>query len=365
MQLRLAARHSLGLGIVALLALCACSESSDPADPGGAGGSGAAAGAGGNAGSQNPGSGGDAGTPSSGGSDASGGSGGAVDTAELVLPIERDGKHALEFEGLLFEVDSQLGARVVTYGLNGVNLMGGTGINTGSTFWTSPQANWNWPPPAEIDNKPYAATVSGNTITMTGTTNAKLGVSVIKEFSPDLVRRAITIKYSIQNDSDAEKTYAPWEITRVPGTGFSFFPTGSAGVIAEKTTINAQAVSESSGVTWVDYPNGGITSGQKLFADGAEGWLAHVEGDLLVVKVFPDVLREQQAPGEAEVELFAAGTASGVTYVELEPQGAYLPIAPGAKLDWTVTWYLREIPSGTNKAVGSAELVALARGLAQ
>jgi len=34
-------------------------------------------------------------------------------------------------------------------------------LNWGSTFWPSPQSDWDWPPPAAIDNEPYTVTLEG------------------------------------------------------------------------------------------------------------------------------------------------------------------------------------------------------------
>ena len=72
-----------------------------------------------------------------------------------------------------------------------------------------------------------------------------------------------------------------------------------------------------------------MTDHQKLFADGREGWLAHVDGDALLVKTFAVVPRAAQAPGEAQIEIYAT---PAHTYVEVEVQGAYETIAPGAAL---------------------------------
>src|SRR5262249_30269718 len=72
-----------------------------------------------------------------------------------VMPVQRNGRWALDFGDLSFEVDPQIGGRVTTFALASVNLLTGPDVNPdnwGSSFWTSPQSVWNWPPPPQIDN---------------------------------------------------------------------------------------------------------------------------------------------------------------------------------------------------------------------
>src|SRR6476659_7306563 len=74
----------------------------------------------------------------------------------------------------------------------------------------------------------------------------------------------------------------------------------------------------------------------------ARGWLAHVDGDALLVKTFAVVPRAAQAPGEAQIEIYANPSH---TYIEIEAQGAYETIAPGTALPWRVVWLVRRVPS--------------------
>ena len=103
-----------------------------------------------------------------------------------------------------------------------------------------------------------------------------------------------------------------------------------------------------------------MTEHQKLFADGREGWLAHVEGDALLVKTFAVVPRDAHAPGEAQIEIYAT---PAHTYVEVEAQGPYETIAPGAALSWRVVWLVRRLPADVPRTVGSAPLLDFIRGL--
>jgi hypothetical protein len=105
-----------------------------------------------------------------------------------------------------------------------------------------------------------------------------------------------------------------------------------------------------------------VTDHQKLFADGREGWLAHVHGDGLLVKTFAVVPRAAQAPGEAQIEIYAT---PAHTYVEVEAQGPYETIVPGAALSWRVVWLIRRLPAEIRRAVGSAPLLDFIRGVVE
>jgi hypothetical protein len=121
-------------------------------------------------------------------------------------------------------------------------------------------------------------------------------------------------------------------------------------------------VREQGGVTWYAYDAAAITDHQKLFADGSEGWLAHVRRRPLLVKTFAVAPRAEQAPGEAQIEIYAS---PAHTYVEVEVQGAYRTIAPGAALSWRVVWLARKLPAGDRAHRRNAALLAFVRGVVE
>ena len=55
------------------------------------------------------------------------------------------------------------------------------------------------------------------------------------------------------------------------------------------------------------------------------------------MKKFQDLKAGEEAPAEAEIQIFAN---PGKTFVEIEEQGAYTTLKAGEELSWTVTWYL-------------------------
>jgi hypothetical protein len=282
--------------------------------------------------------------------------------ANSVVPAANGSVYSFHFGDTLCAVDAKLGGRIVTFALSGHNILTGPAVdpaNFGSTFWPSPQSDWGWPPPPEIDSAPYAASLDGAALSLSGATAAGLGLAVEKRFSSDGQAGVVTVVYTIANRGSQARQVAPWEITRVATGGLTFFPIGEGGPRkGPQDLLNPTIVN---GVAWFAYDAAAITADQKLFSDGQEGWIAHVDGDLLLVKSFADTKPSQAAPGEAEIEIYAN---AGHTYVEVENQGAYVNLAPGAATSWTVRWILRKLDLATTPArAGSAALLALVRSL--
>ena len=181
----------------------------------------------------------------------------------------------------------------------------------GSTFWTSPQKEWNWPPVAEFDKQAYQVVQNdANHLVITSPVSQRLGLSVGKDFSVDTADGAFVVTYSIKNEGKEARRVAPWEITRVPnGDGQIFFAAADsiwpAGLMDFETT---------DGIAW--YKTDEAPQNRKVNADG-QGWLAYTADGLLLVKRFPDLSPDQPAPGEAEVQIYVN---RGKTYIELESQ---------------------------------------------
>ena len=209
----------------------------------------------------------------------------------------------------------------------------------GSTFWTSPQKEWNWPPVPEYDNLPYAAEVKDGPVKVVDVAIpalslegqvSKYGYRVRKVITVDPSDLAFVVTYSIVNESGETRKVAPWEITRVPNGGFLQFEAKPEGVtpadLMKVTFDDDMATLE------VDVAN----ENRKINVDG-KGWLNFRDNGLVMTKRFPDIAQEDAAPGEAEIQVYIDARKS---FVEIEAQGPYTELQPGEKLDWTVRWYL-------------------------
>ena len=267
--------------------------------------------------------------------------------------------HVLAFGDVSFEVDAAVGGRITALRLAGRNLLTGPETdpgNYGSTFWTSPQAVWGWPSIPEIDHAPYKVVTAGpDEIVLRGATSPRLGLSVDKRFAIDPAHGAVRQTFTIHNHGSEPVATAPWQITRVTAGGLTFFPTGMGTFAPSNLTVR-----EAQGVTWYPFDPAEVTGHHKLFADCAEGWLAHVDRDALLVKTFAHVPRSLHAPGEAQVEIYASPAHN---YVEVEPQGAYETIAPGGTSVWKVSWLVHKLPLDIVASLGSAQLVTYVRSL--
>jgi hypothetical protein len=262
----------------------------------------------------------------------------------------------LEAGEVALEIDATVGARVVEYSLAGHNLLSGADVhadNYGSTFWTSPQTEWGWPPPAHIDRAPYRLTASDGWVELIGTRCPAMGVCVSKRFQIDATG-VVRIEYDIHNQTDRPLRVAPWEVTRVARRGVSFFPQGervwSSAAFATLPTVQAL------GLHWIEHDRS-VRGEAKLFADSTQGWLAHAVDRLLFVKSFESVPAGAQAPGEAAIELYVS---KQPPYVELEQQGRYLELAPDDVHTWRVGWCLVRVPPELDDNYVSARLARLA-----
>lgn len=230
----------------------------------------------------------------------------------------------------------------------------------GSTFWTSPQKEWNWPPVREHDMGRYTVEQKDGKIIMTSGLSERFPLRIRKTFSV-VDEGYFAITYSITNEGTEERKVAPWEVTRVPGEGTiafaapadSIWPAGLMNFQQNKSEarydidkvdkqrkINANGqptVSSRKGKGW-EVKEGDYLEilTRKPFFDGMS-YLRYTNKGLQLIKRFPDLKAGQAAPGEDEIQVYVHQDA---LYCELEEQGPYTLLKPGETLDWTVYWKL-------------------------
>jgi len=243
-----------------------------------------------------------------------------------------DAKYSIQMNDLTMTIDSK-GGKILSFKYKNAEVISQIRFPEafGSTFWTSPQKEWNWPPVPEYDKQPYTVEVKGASLVMKSNVSPRLKYSITKEFVPDAKENAIIINYTITNESDETRKVAPWEITRVQnGDGLIFFDAD----VAKITPPNLMDFKEEYGAAW--YQPDVTNQNRKINADG-KGWLAYATNGLLLVKKFQDLEPSQPAPNEAEIQVYVN---RGKAHIELESQGAYTTLEPGKSLTWTVRWYL-------------------------
>jgi len=258
------------------------------------------------------------------------------------------------------------GGLIQYFKLNGKNMLFfGTALDQmdGSIFWPAPQSAWGWPPPKEIDPTPskdfnieYTLEIdqASKSFTLTSPIASSVNLQMSKRVSMDPESGAVVLDFKMKNTGWGAKSWAPWEVTRVRPNGLTFYATGS--LQPTSGTWKPLPVKQIGGVTWfqqsISLPKG------KLYADTSEGWLAHTDGELVMVNCFEKIPANAAAPGEQQIEIY-----DGQYYVEVEVQGAYQSIQPQGTLDWNHRWFLRPMPAGSVMEPGNMQLVSLARSL--
>jgi hypothetical protein len=284
---------------------------------------------------------------------------GALERASA--PTLESGRYVFRGNDLELEVNPAVGGRITRFSLGGTNILTGPDVVAqgegtlpnmyGSTFWTSPQSVWSWPPENALDSDPHDVTLEGETLRLVSQAGATTGYAVQKRLALDAERGRVSIEYVLENHS-ATQAAAPWEISRVPKEGLVFFAAS-----APATAGSTLASSMIDGIAWIDVQQAPATD-SKLFQDGSEGWLAYAYRDLVFIKLFDDVPPAEQAAGEAEIEVFINGS---YDYVEVEQQGRYASLPVGGSSSWRVAWLLRRRPASVPATLGSAALVTWVR----
>ncbi len=276
--------------------------------------------------------------------------------SKVSLKLKHDGIYEIAVSDLVMEVNANFGARIISFRLKNQELLSSKEINPenyGSTLWLSPQI-WGWPPPPVLDTEPYQVKIDRKTLNLTSRADSKTGCKISKSISANSSDSSFSINYSITNISNDDKSVAPWEVTRVPAGGLTFFPVGPSGGFSKSNMVTEDI----NNICWYRYEPALVTGHQKLFRNGAEGWLAHCNQGLIFIKQFPDIDITQEAPKETEVELYIH---KDRTYIELENQGIYKTLRPGESVTWKVKWYLRQLPLKIKTDPGSVHLSEFVR----
>jgi len=247
-------------------------------------------------------------------------------------PPEPD-PYTIKTGDLSMTIDAGQGAKVTSFTCNGKEVISQIQrFNAwGSTFWTSPQSEWNWPPVAEYDRMPYEVEQKEDVLVMTSKVSERFQYQIRKEFRAN-GENAFTVTYSIINHAAEARRVAPWEITRVLSQGVVFFECPVKEI--EAAAGEMIPFEQKYGMAW--YGFGEEKPNRKANADG-QGWLAYCNDSLLLVKKFPNLIASQPAPAEAEIQIYVN---EGNSFTELESQGAYTLLQPGQELKYDVTWYL-------------------------
>lgn len=258
-------------------------------------------------------------------------------SAQTINRLDK-GRYSIEVGEVSMIIDAAHGGKIVSYALEkDYEIISQLSFpnSFGSTFWPSPQGEWDWPPVPEYDTLPFEAEIKDGALILTGRKSERFGYRICKKFVADPTDCSIEITYSIINETDEIRKVAPWEVTRTPNGGMIFF---EADEVSPYKDMEPLPFTFQHGAAWYEIDTERFY--RKINADG-KGWIGFIYNAMLVVKKFQDIDQNMAAPGEAEIQLYVHG---GRTFIEIESQGAYTSLKPGEKLDWTVKWYLIDMP---------------------
>lgn len=271
----------------------------------------------------------------------------------VTITKENNSQYHYRYGNLDFNIDTAKGARVISLKLKGNEVLNQSPMSTmnGSTFWPAPQSVWNWPPIGALDNKPYSIRINKDTLILESNIDVKYHLSVVKKYYVNRSDTSVHIVYYLKNNGTEPASWAPWEITRVPANGLTFFSKGDTTVWGTM----ASAAELLNGCYW--YSQSALTaasSNKKFFGDG-KGWLAHVNNkNILFIKKFDDIRTSAAAAGESEVEIY---TGENLSYTEIENQGKLSVIKPGEAISYHVQWFLKDLPATIIANKGNTKLV--------
>jgi hypothetical protein len=233
-------------------------------------------------------------------------------------------------------VEPAIGGRISSLTFGGVELLKTTrdsnNLQWGSTAWSSPQADWNWPPPAAFDAEPFEVMrVDHKSILLEGPRDSVTYLRMRKRFvlGPD---NDIGLTYWLTNEGVSSVNVALWENTRLPYAGRFEFRADSIRGSLDTLPV---AVQDS---VYTIYADERHVQQQKVFADMPTTSASYYHKGLVLTKhnLANDFYRV--APGQGPLEIYLDPPAG---FVEFELQGDYRLISPGQSNNLRAKWSIK------------------------
>ena len=267
-------------------------------------------------------------------------------------------------------LEPNMGGRVLTYELDGVNVLywddgqqGFTAEDMSREYLGPWAGRFDLGPEQKVPLNHlswlgrYEAEITGpRRAQLTGPRDPELGIQLVRKFELADHGSQLICRQEIHNISDEVVRFSHWSRTLAVGHGIVLLPDNKASRLPSGYLMvrpgqlmelkpEDPAIQRRDGVLEIrDTP-----SHSKLLMDPDLGWSAYLApNDLLFVKTFPVYPN------------LTYGEISGATYsvwyykdqmVELEPIGPWDPIEPGGFSSFTETWYLESFPFPENREV--------------
>jgi len=238
---------------------------------------------------------------------------------------------------ITLSVEPALGARVSSLTFAGREILqtrrDSLGLQWGSTVWTSPQSDWNWPPITTFDSELFAVS------------QLREGVILLEsQRDPDTFLRMrkrislgnnndVGLTYWVTNEGSSSVKVALWENTRIPYGGYLTFRSDSIRYSLDSTLVDTRTS------TQYIYLDDRHSKPQKLFADLREVPVSYHHDGLVLHKYTNVKQLYRTAPGQAPLEIYIDPVTG---FAEFELQGDYQLIQPGESANLRVRWEVGE-----------------------
>lgn len=240
--------------------------------------------------------------------------------------------------GVSVTVDPSYGARITSYQYKGREILqtkrDSAGLMFGSTVWTSPQADWNWPPPAVFDTEPYEVVkLRDNVYVFTSGLDENSGFQLEKRVQL-MANGELGLRYKVKNETGMSTQVAAWEVTRLPYAGYiEFFVSDT--IYTDKGELGVE-LRDDKGRIYFDEQS---TTPRKIFATLRDTAVRYHHDGLVFTKQTMITARNQTVPGQMPLEVYLDPVEG---FVEFELQGGAYNLETGQEATMRTKWTVRE-----------------------
>ena len=235
-------------------------------------------------------------------------------------------------------IDPGYGARITSYQYKGRELLqtkrDSAGITFGSTVWTSPQADWGWPPPAAFETEPYEAVkLRDNVYVFTSGLDEESGLQIEKRVQL-MANGELGLRYKVKNEIGMSTQVAAWEVTRLPYAGYIEFVVSDT-VYTDKGDLGVEFRDDRGYIYFDDQ----TTEARKIYATLRDTAVRYHHDGLVFTKQTMITGRNQTVPGQMPLEVYLDPVRG---FAEFELQGGAYNLETGQEATMRVKWLVRE-----------------------
>lgn len=210
----------------------------------------------------------------------------------------------LSRDHLTLTVEPALGGRIASFTYKGRELLrterDSADLHWGSTGWTAPQQDWNWPPPATFDRGPFAITRQDeHSIVLESAVDPVTNLQMTKRIRLGR-ENDIGVTYYVTNRGSEAVTVAAWENTRLPYGGRIEFAADSV-----RTAVAPFDLAPENDDRYVLHFDDRHPRPAKVFADINGEWVTYHHPNGLILRKTTAVRDYHQVPPtEAPLEIY-------------------------------------------------------------